>query len=53
MVRHKLFICTLCRRDAIQNKTETEKKLDEILSKKEWGASTTQMNEIARLTHDP
>eukprot|EP01138_Halocafeteria_seosinensis_P014139 gb/GECG01014437.1/.p1 GENE.gb/GECG01014437.1/~~gb/GECG01014437.1/.p1 ORF type:complete len:610 (+),score=108.28 gb/GECG01014437.1/:1-1830(+) len=40
-------------KDTIQNKSETEKKLDEILSKKEWGASTTQMNEIARLTHDP
>ncbi len=36
--------------DVIQNKTETEKKLDEALSSKNWGASSTLLNDIAKLT---
>ena len=41
---------SLCRADVIQNKTDTEKKLDEALSGKNWGASSTLLNDIAKLT---
>ncbi len=34
----------------IQNKTDTEKKLDEALSNKPWGASSTLLNDLSRLT---
>ncbi len=37
-------------KNAIQNKTETEKKLDEALSNENWGASSTLLNDIAQLT---
>ena len=40
------------RKDVVQNKTETEKKLGKILSNENWGASSTAMNEIAALTRD-
>jgi hypothetical protein len=37
--------------DAIQNKSETTRKLDEALNTKQsWGASSTLLNEIADLT---
>eukprot|EP01029_Cantina_marsupialis_P013622 TRINITY_DN301_c0_g1_i1.p1 TRINITY_DN301_c0_g1~~TRINITY_DN301_c0_g1_i1.p1 ORF type:complete len:494 (-),score=194.94 TRINITY_DN301_c0_g1_i1:208-1689(-) len=38
--------------NAVQLKTETEKKLQEVLGKENWRASGSKMNEIARLTHD-
>jgi hypothetical protein len=39
--------------DVLTNKTELEKKLDEALSKANWGASTTLLREIAQATYDP
>ena len=39
-------------KDTIQNKSETEKKLDDALSKQAHFASGTLMQEIARLTFD-
>lgn len=38
--------------DTLTKKTDTEKMLDEALSKKNWGASSTLMNDLARLTED-
>jgi hypothetical protein len=35
------------------NKTEIEKKLDEALSKANWGATSTLLREIATSTNDP
>ena len=32
--------------------TETERKIDEALSNKNWGASSTLLNEIAQITYD-
>ena len=37
--------------DVISNKTELEKKLDAALSKENWGASATQLREIAAATN--
>jgi hypothetical protein len=37
----------------LTNRTELEKKLDEALSKANWGASTTLLREIAQATFDP
>lgn len=34
------------------SKTETEKKMANALSRHNWGASSTELREIARLTHD-
>ncbi len=38
--------------DLVYNKSELEKKLDEALSKANWGASTTLLKEIAGATRD-
>jgi hypothetical protein len=35
------------------NKSELEKKLDEALSKENWGAPSTLLREIAAATFDP
>jgi hypothetical protein len=32
--------------------TETDKKLEEALSNKNWGASSTLLNELAQLTYE-
>jgi epsin len=32
--------------------SETERKIDEALSNKKWGASSTLFNEIAQITYD-
>lgn len=48
-VRHLLAPCSTA---AVQNKTDTEKKLDEALSKENWGASSTLLKELAQLTFD-
>jgi hypothetical protein len=50
-----MFGCESCRKSAVDTltkKTDTEKMLDEALSKKNWGASSTLMNDLARLTED-
>jgi hypothetical protein len=39
------------RADVVQNKTELEKKLDEALSKANWGAPTSSLREIAAATN--
>jgi hypothetical protein len=43
-----------CRKSAVKAKlgTDVEKKLEEALSNKNWGASSTLLNEIAQLTYD-
>jgi epsin len=33
-------------------RTETERKIDEALSNRNWGASSTLLNEIAQITYD-
>ena len=35
-----------------RRKTETQRKIDEALSNKNWGASSTLLNEIAQITYD-
>lgn len=42
------------RKSAVKAKmgTDVEKKLEEALSNKNWGASSTLLNEIAQLTYD-
>jgi hypothetical protein len=37
--------------DVVQNKSELEKKLDEVLSKSNWGTPTSTLREIASATH--
>jgi hypothetical protein len=39
--------------NATSNRTPLEKKLDEALSKQNWGASATLLREIAYATSDP
>lgn len=38
--------------DLALNKTDLEKKLDEALSSKNWGASMTQLRELAAASHN-
>ena len=38
--------------DLVYNKSELEKKLDEALSKENWGVSKTLQKEIASATRD-
>lgn len=40
------------RRDTIAPRNDTEKRVYEALSNKNWGASSTLLNDIARDTYD-
>ena len=46
--------CSTHRKAAVSARmgTETERKIDEALSNKNWGASSTLLNEIAQITYD-
>lgn len=43
---------TFYRRDTIAPRNDTEKRVYEALSNKNWGASSTLLNDIARDTYD-
>ena len=51
---HLILRLRLCSKTAATTKfgTETEKKIAEALSNKNWGASSTTLNEIAQITYD-
>ena len=44
--------CCCDRRDTIAPRNDTEKRVYEALSNKNWGASSTMLNDIARDTYD-
>lgn len=43
-----------CSKSAVKAKmgTDVERKMEDALSNKNWGASSTLLNEIAQLTYD-
>jgi hypothetical protein len=47
-------VLSTCRKSAVKAKmgTDVEKKMEEALSNKNWGASSTLLNEISQLTYD-
>jgi hypothetical protein len=50
LVTHPLFIAN--RFNQVKPKNDVEARVYEVLSHKNWGASTTLMNEIAQDTFD-
>lgn len=44
----------MCRKSTLKQKigTDAEKKIEEALSNKNWGASTTLLNDLASMTND-
>lgn len=47
-------VCVSCSKSAVKAKmgTDVERKMEDALSNKNWGASSTLLNEIAQLTYD-